>query len=848
MTTSTISTVIAGDASIDWFEGTTGSKQARMAAKGEVPNWKTYPLTHQWVKPGGSLLLARFLSENPRHQVISYRVKRLNQIPPTRIIRSFANLAALPYSNTQKRARPVYRIQNYFGFDGPAEGTTPPLSIEKDDPGAKMVILDDSDNGFNEAESAWPKAIGENGKPTILYKMSWPFASGKLWQHLLSHHSKRLIAIVGVNDLRLEGVHISRRLSWERTVADFFWQLEHHESMARLKECAFLVVRFGVEGAILVDNSEGGKKLYLFYDPEIGEDGFAEIYPGIMCGVGTVFTASLASSLLNPERETICQGIHQGLLGARELWKQGFGSDFESIDYNYDLINQSFEQHDSIQEIAVTRPKSGVGSLTDNWSLLDDLAQAGLEQAAAYFVVHGKDPALDRVPIARYRYLRAIDRTEIESYRSIHNLIQEYLATPKNNKPLAIAVFGPPGSGKSFGVTEVAESISAGSLEKMEFNLSQFRSLQDLLSAFHKIRDISLSGTIPLVFFDEFDASFNGELGWLKYFLAPIQDGEFREGEAIHPIGKAIFVFAGGTSHTFEQFSNCDADENSTDEDKEFFKKVKGPDFVSRLRGFINVKGPNPVDDKDDFYMIRRALLLRHLLTSKARHLLGPDKTFAIDRGVLRALLRVRRYKHGVRSMVALIEMSLLANRNSFEPAALPSKKQMELHVDAIAFYDLVLRDAWLSSQIEKIAQALHEQYRHDQKDRKPATDPAMQPWDALDEKLKASNRDAAADIPAKLKAIGYDFEKSREKVTPISFSKDEIQKLGRMEHERYNRERLAAGWTPGPRNVEKKQSPYLVSWDRLPDDVKEWDLEAVKDIPGVMADAGFRLYKTRKK
>ena len=41
-----------------------------------------------------------------------------------------------------------------------------------------------------------------------------------------------------------------------------------------------------------------------------------------------------------------------------------------------------------------------------------------------------------------------------------------------------------------------------------------------------------------------------------------MQDGVFRVGDSVHPIGKAIFVFAGGTSSTYQQFSG----ENIEDE------------------------------------------------------------------------------------------------------------------------------------------------------------------------------------------------------------------------------------------------------------------------------------------
>ncbi len=128
-----------------------------------------------------------------------------------------------------------------------------------------------------------------------------------------------------------------------------------------------------------------------------------------------------------------------------------------------------------------------------------------------------------------------------------------------------------------------------------------------MISALHQVRDIGLSGKIPLVFWDEFDTTLNGKpLGWLRYFLAPMQDGKFQEGQLNHPIGRAIFVFAGGTASSMAEFDKGEADE---------FKSAKGPDFVSRLKGYINVLGPNPVKGAGDpYFIIRRAILLRSSL------------------------------------------------------------------------------------------------------------------------------------------------------------------------------------------------------------------------------------------
>ena len=71
----------------------------------------------------------------------------------------------------------------------------------------------------------------------------------------------------------------------------------------------------------------------------------------------------------------------------------------------------------------------------------------------------------------------SVDRIEIESMRSVRNIISEYLASPGRPRPLNLAVFGPPGSGKSFAIKQMASVIAPerNRLGSLEFNLSQFQ-------------------------------------------------------------------------------------------------------------------------------------------------------------------------------------------------------------------------------------------------------------------------------------------------------------------------------------------------------------------------------------
>jgi len=66
---------------------------------------------------------------------------------------------------------------------------------------------------------------------------------------------------------------------------------------------------------------------------------------------------------------------------------------------------------------------------------------------------------------------------------------------------------------------------------------------------------------------------------------------------------------------------------------------------------------------------------------------------------------------------------------------------------------------------------------------------------------------------------------------------------MAEMEHGRWNVERLLDGWTFGEkRDHQKKKSPYLVPWPDLPDDIKKYDRDAVKGIPGKLKKLNYEI------
>lgn len=156
-----------------------------------------------------------------------------------------------------------------------------------------------------------------------------------------------------------------------------------------------------------------------------------------------------------------------------------------------------------------------------------------------------------------------------------------------------------------------------------------------------------------------------------------------------------------------------------------------------------------------------------------------------------------------------------------------------------------------LGGSYEILARATHEEYVRAQTEQgqTPDTNPALVPWDDLPETLQESNRDQAAHIGVKLRAVGGGIVPwSDWEAESFEFTQEEIELLSEMEHERWVAERLRNGWTygSGTKNVKKKTSPYLVPWDELGEEVKERDRVAVRGMPAFLARAGFQILRLR--
>lgn len=151
----------------------------------------------------------------------------------------------------------------------------------------------------------------------------------------------------------------------------------------------------------------------------------------------------------------------------------------------------------------------------------------------------------------------------------------------------------------------------------------------------------------------------------------------------------------------------------------------------------------------------------------------------------------------------------------------------------------------------EILAQAIHEEYVRKQREEGQTVEsnPSLVPWPELPESLKESNRSQADHISVKLKLLNCGIELLTTWDAPLfKFKPEEIEDMARLEHKRWVEERRMNGWVyaPAPKNIKKKTTPYLVPWEELTEDIKELDRNTVRDLPGLLARAGFQIYRLK--
>ncbi|MEI7776697.1 MAG: RyR domain-containing protein [Verrucomicrobiota bacterium] len=145
---------------------------------------------------------------------------------------------------------------------------------------------------------------------------------------------------------------------------------------------------------------------------------------------------------------------------------------------------------------------------------------------------------------------------------------------------------------------------------------------------------------------------------------------------------------------------------------------------------------------------------------------------------------------------------------------------------------------------VDDLAKVVHDLYCAEAKSRGQTseTNSSICSWEHLPETLKEANRAQVADIPSKLRALGYEIAPGHGlPPSEIDMTAAQLEDLAVREHDRWMRDRRRNGWTYAPiRDNSRKHHPLLVPWEDLSDEAKELDRDAVRKVPVLLEKAGF--------
>lgn len=782
--------------------------------------------------------------------------------------------------------REVWRTGTKMGY-GHSESVTSDSGTEfrprraEIDAACDVLVLDDAGYRFREKAHAecWHLPAPGSPPPWILLKLSEPIAHGDLWTALVppdEHapgHADRMVCLVSATDLRTEPVRVTCGFSWENALEGLSDALQK-AVFSPLNRCRHLVVVFGGDAALWIDRKDPWASAHFCFAAADAEGDYAAGYEGEAVGHMTAMAAALAYGIAQtaPGADlNLGPWTEAGLRAMRDLLRLGHG-----------IVTQAPDRQPNGYPVArlagaiLTPETTGLEHTILGWprephpdrpwTIVESMQRPhgseelrGLTGLAAAVVRQGR-VAYGASPHAQFGKFVTAERSEVEMLRGISGRMRAYKKaneTKTDAKPLAIGVFGPPGAGKSFAVREIAEKVFGETAWK-EFNLSQFNDIRDFNGALHQVRDEVLKGRTPVVFWDEFDSR---EFHWLRYLLAPLQDGRFQDGPVTHGVGRSVFVFAGGTSWRYADFG-----EPRDGVDSRELQLAKVPDFKSRLDAFYDVSGPNPrflfdangvavkrdgqpVPDRDDLgFPLRRAFLIRGQLGLK------PDDVLTIDADLLRALLLVPFYQHGARSLEKLLKSMPWTPRTPLSRSMLPPSAQLNMYVNANEFEKLMLNDLefFERRKVPELAKVFHEAYINDARASGWTIQPQInKPFDDLNPEWKQDNVEAARRIPEVLSLVGLGIqEASRNPGSPgpdpdtlRDHLRRNLERLAAAEHDGWWRFRERNGWRYGPaRDDSRRIHPLMVPYAKLQEPAKDRDRKTITDYAERLAGAGYRI------
>jgi hypothetical protein len=707
--------------------------------------------------------------------------------------------------------------------------------------------------------------------------------------------SSKVTMIVDAESLRKKNINLHAKSSWNNIYSSLIQNLTHGNLKYLLSKIQRMIVYFKYAGFALIDNSDNKKpSIDLFFEPEELENTWDANYPGVTGGDLEIITSNIIHCDLYGYSEFLAFKNSLQIAKTKHILGRGrYKKDDEKGGYTKEIIKEQLIRNlksftESLHEEKEIPPSYGkvFDYFSDNqnpeilkirinditideskfYKTIDDkhyeLINHSLKtppltllemyigssyerivQKGAQIIENGYIFELDSIPFLKISELVTYDQQEIENINLIQELMRSY-ADSNTSRPLAFVVLGPPGTGKSFYIKNLAKDIGS-SFSLIEVNLSQLEEANDLTEVIGKLQNISIQKQIPLVIWDEFDT---GNFKWLKLFLEPLQDGYFSMKGQRHIFGKSIFVFCGSSYSSYLEFVNAVQSQPANDHSKSSYDLVgvenkpvntpknkidKGSDFVSRIKAYLDIQSLNaeiptshglsiPCSHNyftNNSYIIRRAILFRNYIERFYPDLINNNtKKARICPSISHAFLRSERFFYEARSIENILHLCNLQKKRHFTISDIPPYNLIKNNVSE-DFYEYIARYQTKYYEIDKLIKELHKNWYSQKKkefknennmniypihleDNEKIYHPALiSDPEKLSTKTSIANNRAVGNLLANISDLGILLSKTKN--TKSDKVKNYLSyKLAHLEHESWLDERIKIGWKDNPNVV----------------------------------------------
>jgi hypothetical protein len=232
----------------------------------------------------------------------------------------------------------------------------------------------------------------------------------------------------------------------------------------------------------------------------------------------------------------------------------------------------------------------------------------------------------------------------------------------------------------------------------------------------------------------------------------------------------------------------------------------------------------------------------------------SPDKVFVL--GISGGELSMLEYKIAlaVGAKVCLVgKLGGAAQVVAFDPEWKDLSNLYNIPNDPLTVWAMVnqnIQGILSDEEVNELAPKVHEYYRFKRREKlnpDKETDinqfRVVMKWDKLALSLQNSNLKQVAFMEHIFNRGGLKFQKSNYPEKFILSDKFKtLDNMARLEHARWNAERLLDGWHYGPKDVLNKVTPYLIAWDDLDDDIKTYDYDPIKNFPELLLEIGYEI------